>query len=1216
MSALAKPWVHRALSRRGRDCLENDRSFKAGQCSESTRNTSLHSLFASAIQRTLGFSTQSPAGSCFLDLRVVAIKIPWIAGAIDSAYNEMMNGNFEDFCASGVELPPLIRFLVLWGILIVTGTVHGSEQNDDLFESRVRPLLIEHCQQCHGEKQQESGLRLDSRQSLVQGGDRGPALIPGNAEGSLLIAALRYHDEIKMPPNERLTEAQIDAVILWIDQGALWPADTGSAQAPNNSDYLRHWAFLPIAKPAPPIVEDPERWARNEIDQFILAKLESNGLSPQPDANRRDLLRRVYFDLTGLPPTVEEVEQFERDLRPEAYEDIVDRLLESRAYAEHWARKWLDVARYSDTKGYVYGREERFWIHAAAYREWVIDAFEQDMPFDRFVMLQIAADKVAPADARSQAAMGFLTLGRRFLGVTHDIIDDRIDVVSRGLMGLTASCARCHNHKFDPIPTADYYSLYGVFLNSREQLVPIGDSLLAGAGDEAFQAELFKRQTALQIAFGKHRDEASARVRQRVGDYLYAQIEISKYPQEGFDTILAPTDLVPTFVRRWETYLHELSDKPDRVFRPWNQLRDVDPSQFASQWTVALDSLRQQPEIINQRLLRALESKKCSSISEVAECYGSLFQEIDRQWRTCCDDAAAQGLETPTSLPDSSDEELRQILYGPDSPCLVPDESIVSTETYFHSDACTELWKLQGEVERWLIQSPKTNFFSIRLVDRQKDYPAYIFRRGNPASRSEPVNRHFFSFLADNQPVPFANGSGRLELAQAIVAPENPLTSRVWVNRVWQSHFGIGLVKTSSDFGLRADPPSHPELLDWLAQALISEGWSTKKLHRRIVCSSTYRQSSIIAKDLGVNQAEQSRIDRLDPENRLLRRMNRKRLSFEEYRDSLLQMGGRLEESDRGRSTDLFASSGTDHRRRTLYGLVDRQFLSTILRTFDFANPDLHNARRSETTVPQQALFSMNHPFQLQQARAVAARAIARTGTDDGSKIVQLYRLVLQRNPTMQELALAESFLQTPDSQLTATPPETTNAWRYGFANYEPFSGSVRDFTLLPHFAEGAWSGGPDWPDKTLGWVQLTARGGHPGNDLQHASVRRWIAPRGGIYAIQSNAVHEEAIGDGVRLSIVRNQKTMLLSSVVHQRKQALNVEAILLNQGDTVDFVADINGVLNSDQHEWTILILGNEANVWNSSSDFRGPINEPLTPYEQLAQVLLMSNELMFLD
>jgi Protein of unknown function (DUF1553)/Protein of unknown function (DUF1549)/Planctomycete cytochrome C len=1127
-----------------------------------------------------------------------------------------MNGNIENRCSCGLDLLRMIRIVVLWGILIVPRIVHGDEHNDELFERFVRPLLIEHCQQCHDEKKQESGLRLDSRQAMVMGGDRGPAIIPGQANGSLLIKAIRYHDDLQMPPNGRLTDAQIDAVVEWIELGAPWPGEIDGAQAPKELDYRQHWAFLPITKPAPPTVVDHNDWARNEIDQFVLAKLQANGLTPQTDANRRDLLRRVFFDLTGLPPTIEEVEQFELDRRPEAYEQVVDRLLVSRQYAEHWARKWLDVARYSDTKGYVYAREERFWIHAAAYREWVIDAFEQDMPYDRFVMLQIAADQVAPEDSRAQAAMGYLTLGRRFLGVTHDIIDDRIDVVSRGLMGLTASCARCHNHKFDPIPTADYYSLYGVFLNSREQIVPIADTLAAVADDDAYRAELTKRQTNLQNAFAKHREEASARVRQRVGDYLIAQTEIAKYPQEGFDTILAPTDLVPTFVRRWEAYLQERSDTPDRVFNLWKQLCNIDPSQFAELAKPVLDRFRLHPDSINQRLWVAIESQPRASIADVAQCYGKLFQEIDTQWKTACDDATDKGLEPPKSLPDPADEELRQILYAADSPCLVPDESIVSTETFFNSDVCTELWKLQGEVERWLIQSPKADLYTIRLIDRQKDYPAYVFRRGNPANRSESVKRHFFAFLSEDQPVSFTRGSGRLELAQAIAAPDNPLTARVWVNRIWQSHFGVGLVKSASDFGMRADPPSHPELLDWLAQQLIAEGWSTKKLHRRIVLSSTYRQSSQQAKPGNERSGEPARADQIDPENRLLHRMNRKRLSFEQYRDSLLQFAARLEPSDHSRSTDLFANAGADHRRRTLYGLVDRQFLSTVLRTFDFANPDLHIAQRSETTVPQQALFSMNHPFLAQQARAVAARATANVSTDDSTSIAELYRLVLQRNPSVEEQNLAIKFLQASVPQSTPKPPESAKAWQYGFASYEPVAGSVQAFKPLPYFSNRAWSGGANWPDPNLGWVQLTARGGHPGNDLQHAAVRRWVAPQDGTYGVLSEAVHKEMPGDGVRFSIILNGSKMLLSSVVHNRKQALNVEALTLKQGETIDFVADINSVLNSDQHEWIAEISGSGTDVWNSERDFWGPIIEPLTPFEQLAQVLLMSNELMFLD
>ncbi|MEI8021072.1 MAG: DUF1553 domain-containing protein, partial [Schlesneria sp.] len=891
----------------------------------------------------------------------------------------------------------------------------------------------------------------------------------------------------------------------------------------------------------------------------------------------------------------------------------------------------------ADTKGYVYGREERFWVHAPAYRDWVVNAFNRNLPYDQFLLLQIAADQAASLNHDAQAAMGFLTLGRRFLGVTHDIIDDRIDVVTRGTMGLTVACARCHDHKYDPIPTADYYSLYGVFLNSTERMQPLTEPSNRDEAYVAFEKELSQRQRKLKETTLTKRTEAADRVRQRITDYLVAQTELSKYPEEGFDQVLATTDLIPTFVRRWEAWIELRGGIEDPIFGPWRRFAVLKPDEFPAKSAEIVQDHSNLSSVINPRVRSVLEHPP-TSMRDVAERYGKLFEEVNREWKAACDAAKASGSPEPDKFPSEDSEALRTILYGPASPCLVPDEEIVSTESYFDSGSVTELWKLQGDVDRWLIQSPLAPPHAVSLVDRELIRPSRVFRRGNPVNRGPEVTRHFVTVLAGPQPIPFATGSGRLELAKAITNPTNPLTTRVWVNRVWQHHFGTGLVRTPSDFGIRAEPPSHPELLDWLATRFVADGWSTKHLHRLILLSNTYQQRSdgsfrtdnqpgkVPHETTSATSLLSKPAAQIDPENRLLSRMNVSRLSFEEFRDGLLVVSGRLDTQMGGRATDMFAGNGTANRRRSLYGLVDRQFLATTLRIFDFANPDLHIPVRSETTVPQQALFALNHPFVAQQAQALVDRVI-REGANEPNreKVRRLYRTVFQREPTAIQLDMAQKFLEADTVEPTPGPAIESLAWQYGYGELDETARQLKTYHSLPYFSGSAWQGGAQYPDGALGWVQLTAQGGHPGNDFKHCSVRRWVAPHDGQFSISSTAIHEVAAGNGIRCWIFSSTDGMLTSQVLHNQRQVMNIERVSLKKGDTLDFVVDINGDLNSDQYLWAPAILdlanGNESDTspelsWKSERDFSGPTPKLLNGWEQLAQVLLISNELMFVD
>jgi hypothetical protein len=1132
----------------------------------------------------------------------------------------------------------------------------------DFFERRIRPVLAQHCYECHSaqSKSLKGGLRVDTREGLRLGGKSGtPAIVPGDAEKSLLLQALRHtSDDLKMPPKRKLSPQQIADFEQWIRAGAPDPRAGERSAVSGQRSAKQHWAFVPVREQVLPKVKDTS-WPQTPIDHFILAKLEANSLKPSPPADPRTLIRRMTYDLTGLPPTPEEVEAFAKACsignRQSAIGNLADRLLASPHYGERWARHWLDVARYADTKGYVYAREERFYTHSHTYRDWVVRALNNDLPYDRFLMLQIAGDQLVEGSktqgpnskvtegivnptpgsqlstfnsqpSRSDlAALGFLTVGRRFIGLTHEIIDDRIDVVTRGTMGLTVQCARCHDHKYDPIPTADYYSLYGVFQSSADELVQVefpekSDALAA------FEKEYQTRLTKLNSTMATRRAETAARARARVTDYLLAQFELHKYPEEGFDQILTDQDLIPATVRRWQAYLEQAKQRRDPVWTLWHTSAQLPTNNFP---TAAAQLKTQNPK------LETLLTPAPQSMREVAERYGKVFVAIEQQWQAALAAAKTNNSPPPTALPDPHAEALRQVLYADNSPAVVPNDGIVNTELLFTSKHTEELWKLQGEVDRHLIRTPVSPAHALIVTDREPQQNPRVFLRGDPKNKGDAVPRQFLQVLAGPQRQPFTHGSGRLELARAIASPANPLTARVLVNRLWLHHFGAGLVTTPSDFGLRAEPPSHPELLDWLARRFVAEGWSLKAMHRLMVTSAAYQQSgefsvfsnqySVAAKESGLPTENWKRATALDPENRLLSHANRQRLDFEELRDSLLAASGELDATAGGKPVDILSS-----KRRSLYGLVDRQYLPGVFRVFDFANPDLHIPQRHETTVSQQALFFLNHPFVAARAKALAARKDFTSLSSPEEKVRLLYRALYQREPTPAQTAAAVRFVAEAEANAPQAPkPPPENQWRYGWGEYDEAARKLKNFAALPHFTGKAWQGGPQWPDAKLGWAQLTAEGGHAGNDLQHAVIRRWVAPRDGVVSIAGRIAHETSAGDGVRAFISHSQAGQLRTVTVHNSAEDVRVASAAVKAGDTIDFIVDYRANLNSDEFKWSPVIT--ELNTaaaagapvlvkeWDAKKDFRGVevlALPALPPWAQLVQVLLSANEFLFVD
>ena len=730
-----------------------------------------------------------------------------------------------------------------------------------------------------------------------------------------------------------------------------------------------HWAFQPVTRPSVPAVSGAA-WPSGALDHFVLAKLRENGMQPARRAGRRTLIRRVTLDLTGLPPTPGEVDAFVAADSPGAYRRLVERVLASPRFGERWGRHWLDVARYADTKGYLAGNQARLFTHSYTYRDYVIDAFNADLPYDRFIIEQVAADKLELGDDKQPlAAMGFLTLGRRFLNNPHDIIDDRIDVVTRGMMGLTVSCARCHDHKYDPIPMADYYSLYGVFASSHE---PGDKPFISDAIDPIQRAAFDEERKRREDKLSNYKREQYARVREQVkeqtGDYVWAAHRATKVPAGKVDELARKAKLDPELTRRWMRHLAKRRESGDPVFAAWFALTKLDAGSFGEQAKAVLGG---EPLANAHPAVRA-------ALAEA----GSL-------------EAAAKSLGQLLYKAKSDQPKLREAVHSDDSPAKLSDGDVNRVMDVEGRQGIRSRKRKFDELEG---EHPGAPNRAMVLLDNASPHNPRIFRRGNPGMKGDAVPRRFIAALSHGERKPFVEGSGRLEMAEAIADPGNPLTARVMANRVWQRLFGSGLVITPSDFGVRAEPPSHPKLLDFLAADFVDNGWSVKALIRGIVTSSTYQQGETVHP----KYAER------DPGNRLLWQMNRKRLDFEAMRDSVLSVSGNLTLKQGGRSVHI--ANKPDARCRTVYGFVDRQNLPNLFRTFDFAGPDTTCPQRFTTTVPQQALYLLNSPFIEAQAKRLSARSGV-TSADDEERIRVIYRLVYQREPSAAELALAKGFV-------------------------------------------------------------------------------------------------------------------------------------------------------------------------------------------------------------
>jgi mono/diheme cytochrome c family protein len=747
---------------------------------------------------------------------------------------------------------------------------------EDFFEAKVRPVLADNCLECHGAEKHKGGLRLDVRAAMLKGGDTGPAVVPGKPDDSPLIEAIRYEGEVQMPPKKKLKAEEIAALTDWVKRGAFWPeprpglGSRSVANVPSISTGATHtagvsaqdksfWSFQPVSNPAPPPVKD-SAWPCAPIDRFILVKLEDNGLAPAPRADKATLLRRAYFDLIGLPPTPEEIDAFLKDDAPEAFATVVEKLLASPHYGERWGRYWLDVARYGEDQAHSF--QPRLYPNGFRYRDWLVRALNHDLPYDRFIVEQIAGDLIDGPDRLDRlAALGFFACGPVYYGDAkkHDQYADRIDTLTRGFLGLTVACARCHDHKYDPIPTTDYYALSGVFASTE-------------------------------------------------------YVEVPSAPKEQIDAY----------------------DKAQATV----QAKDKEITTF----------LKAEAARLKQKVT------------------GNQLKQIER------------------------------MLTG---------------------DGKAKVKALRGELDQLKKNSPPKYpvIHTLGEAPRPTDMPVLI--RGNADTPGAKVTRRFLAVLGGDQSS-FQHGSGRLELAQAIASADNPLTARVMVNRIWQNHFGHGLVGSSSNFGKLGERPSHPELLDWLAHRLVTSGWSIKAIHRDIMLSSAYQQSSRFDSDAFTK----------DPGNAFLWRMNRRRLDVEAWRDAMLAVADRLDATIGGPSVSLDAPS---NHRRTLYATISRHDLAWMLRLFDFPDPNITSGGRALTTVPLQQLFVLNSEFMVTNAAAIASRLLSASRPDrtDGDRIRQAYLLLYGRAATERELNLGLAYLQSPEPAAAGAPAQLNRPSRW-----------------------------------------------------------------------------------------------------------------------------------------------------------------------------------------
>ena len=946
----------------------------------------------------------------------------------------------------------LRRQLIFLGLLgaIGTGTAFSKEPDAagiEFFEKRIRPILVQHCFECHGPEKTKGGLRLDSRTGWTTGGDSGPSIVPGNPDESLLIQAIRYGGDFEMPPTGKLPNELIKDLERWVQIGAPDPRAGPATPEDSKPKVLdlqagrQHWAYRPLSAVSIPAVR-AGTWPRNDVDVFVLAALEAASLQPSVDTDRTVLVRRLYFDLLGLSPTPEEIDAFLRDDAADAYARLVERLLASPRFGERWGRHWLDVARYAESitlRGTIFKEAWR-------YRDYVIQTMNDDRPFDAFVREQIAGDLLPAADRfdreRQLVATAFLAMGNTNLEeqdkkqLEMDVIDEQLDVISKGFLAQTLTCARCHDHKFDPIPQRDYYALAGILRNTKalehanvskwvesplpveshvEQRIKQHETAVA-----ALEKQIKHAKDTVKLASTKKSNEVTSPQVLSTGDLPGIVVDDSQAKQVG-------EWQESQFTKRYvgSGYLHDMKrDQGNKTLTFSPEL----PRDGQYEVRLAYSPGDSRAKAVHVTVFSA-DGEKSISVDETEPppidgwfvALGRFRFERAGQSFVIVSNEQANGYVTADAV------QFLPVELAADTATIgdVSEKEKPLAAKAQLTAAESELKRLEKEMKTLTAAAP-IRPMAMSVLERPEIVTTRLNIRGVVHNLGEEVPRGFLQVCSEGTPVSFpADQSGRVELATWLTSPNNPLPARVIVNRVWHKLFGAGIVRTVDNFGLTGEAPSHPELLDFLAEQFVRRGWSIKDLVRDIVLSRTYCQSSIVS-PIDTRQARMA-----DPENRLLWCMNRRRVDAECLRDAMLFVSGSLNLEMGGPSfkADLASDYGFQHsgKRRSVYEPVFRNSLPEIFDAFDFADPSVVTGRRSTSTVAPQALFLMNHPFVLETSRIAAERLMAESTWDDSQRIDFIFRTTLGRFPSAEEKQAALSYLA--DADVDSNADSTRRKW-------------------------------------------------------------------------------------------------------------------------------------------------------------------------------------------
>ncbi len=898
----------------------------------------------------------------------------------------------------------------------------------DFFESKIRPVFVAQCSACHNAKLKTAGLDLSTAAGLRQGAASGPIISKEDPEKSRLLEVLRYQGATKMPPMGKLPDAQIADIAAWVKLGAPWPETSVSTIEPKKSgkyeftpEQRAFWAFQPVKDYPPPAVHNTA-WPKSPIDNFILAKLEEKGIAPAVPADRLALLRRATFDLTGLPPTPKEIDDFLSDRSTGAFAKVVDRLLASPRYGERWGRHWLDVARYADSTG---ADEDIRYPYAWRYRDYVIDAFNRDLPYNQFLMEQLAgdllpADKSGEVNRRGIVATGFLAIGLKLLAeqdkpkMVYDMVDEQLDTTTRAFMGLTVACARCHDHKFDPIPTRDYYSLASIFASTKSlskvegtvsqiyfaPLVPkdIYDRY------EQHQRRIKDKDLEIEQVVTAEAANFSGRLAPHLAEYMIASLDYGRRPRAQENVCIAEfaaqRNLDGAVLERWINYLGPSDDVRPHLDR----------------WAEAL-------------------KRGATAAQDAAGLYQADFVKTLAAWKIKVDEwgrKVAEAAEHGSPIPEKPEFEagknrfFAEVALEKLGPFTVSD---AAEDELFSQAARARLRDLRAAREELKKTSPPEPEMACGVAEGAP-VEQHVLIRGTPGNQGDAVPKQFLQIIAGEQQTPITRGSGRLELARWLADPNHPLTARVIVNRIWQYHFGEALVRTPNNFGKLGEAPTHPELLDYLAKRFVEGGWSIKKMHRLLMLSSAYQMSSQITKQ----QIE------ADPANRLFSRFNRRRLDVEEIRDGLLAIDGSIDWTMGGTLQSGFGTDGENSeerlsidpatsKRRTVYLPLRRSNLPSLLNLFDFGDATTPSEGRAGTNVAPQALFMMNSKFIAYRSRELA-RKLAAADADDRRRIADAYLWMLDRKPTEQEMQDMLNYMRGYQAKAARSANLQWNAWQ------------------------------------------------------------------------------------------------------------------------------------------------------------------------------------------